>query len=190
MTTISQPVVRGPAALAKAAAALDLLSDGRFVLGVGPGSSRADYELARVDFEERWPRFEAAVRELRAHLGRDPDDETQPLEPRPPTPDRPPIWVGSWGSAAGLRRVNVHLGDHNSHKDGGQWCSIEAKLAGLQPLAAKAEAGSVNQAIDAAAGKLLKVLDHAIGRKEDPRVRITPRREEISPILGGTADVE
>src|SRR5262245_32029246 len=61
-TTISLPVVRGPAALAKAAAALDLLSGGRFVLGVGPGSSRADYELAGVDFEDQWPRFEAAVR--------------------------------------------------------------------------------------------------------------------------------
>jgi alkanesulfonate monooxygenase SsuD/methylene tetrahydromethanopterin reductase-like flavin-dependent oxidoreductase (luciferase family) len=109
-TTISQPVVRGPAALAKAAAALDLLSDGRFVLGVGPGSSRADYELAGVDFEERWPRFEAAVRELRVHLGRARDDQAQPLEPRPSAPDRPPIWVGSWGSAAGLRRV-ARLGD-------------------------------------------------------------------------------
>jgi alkanesulfonate monooxygenase SsuD/methylene tetrahydromethanopterin reductase-like flavin-dependent oxidoreductase (luciferase family) len=80
------------------------------VLGVGPGSSRADYELAGVDFEERWPRFEAAVRELRVHLGRARDDQAQPLEPRPSAPDRPPIWVGSWGSAAGLRRV-ARLGD-------------------------------------------------------------------------------
>ena len=70
-TTVSLPVVRGPAALAKAAAALDMLSGGRLVLGVGPGSSRADYALAGVEFEERWPRFDAAVRELRAHLGRD-----------------------------------------------------------------------------------------------------------------------
>jgi ribosome-associated translation inhibitor RaiA len=89
-----------------------------------------------------------------------------------------------------VTRVDVHLGDHNSHKGGGQWCSIEAKLAGLQPLAAKAEAASLNQAIDAAAGKLLKVLDHAIGRKEDPRARTPSRREEISPMLGGTGDVE
>ena len=109
-TTVSLPVVRGPAALAKAAAALDLLSGGRLVLGVGPGSSRADYDLAGVDFEERWPRFEAAVRELRAHLGRDPDSETPVLEPRPLRPDGPPIWIGSWGSPAGLRRV-VRLGD-------------------------------------------------------------------------------
>src|SRR4029453_19188533 len=36
-TTIALPVVRGPAALAKSAAALDILSGGRLVLGVGPG---------------------------------------------------------------------------------------------------------------------------------------------------------
>jgi alkanesulfonate monooxygenase SsuD/methylene tetrahydromethanopterin reductase-like flavin-dependent oxidoreductase (luciferase family) len=32
------------------------------------------------------------------------------LEPRPNRPDGPPIWIGSWGSDAGLRRV-ARLGD-------------------------------------------------------------------------------
>ncbi len=109
-TTVSLPVVRGPAALAKAAAALDLLSGGRLALGVGPGSSKADYALAGVDFEERWPQFDSAVRSLRGHLGRDDDGATQVLEPRPGRPDGPPIWIGSWGSDAGLRRV-ARLGD-------------------------------------------------------------------------------
>jgi alkanesulfonate monooxygenase SsuD/methylene tetrahydromethanopterin reductase-like flavin-dependent oxidoreductase (luciferase family) len=99
-TTAALPVVRGPAALAKAAAALDIMSGGRLVLGLGPGSSPADYALAGVDFEERWPRFEAAVREVRSHL--------DSLEPRPVR--TPPVWIASWGSAAGLRRV-ARLGD-------------------------------------------------------------------------------
>ena len=38
-TTVALPVIRGPVALAKAAAALQILSGDRFVLGVGPGSS-------------------------------------------------------------------------------------------------------------------------------------------------------
>ena len=113
-TTISLPVVRGPTALAKAAAALDILSGGRFVLGVGPGSSATDYAAARVPFEERWPRFDEAVQVLRAQL----TDAGAPatsrfydspvLEPRPTRPV--PIWIGSWGSAVGLRRV-ARLGD-------------------------------------------------------------------------------
>ena len=42
-TTISLAVLRGPVALAKALAAIDLLSEGRVVAGVGPGSSERDY---------------------------------------------------------------------------------------------------------------------------------------------------
>jgi alkanesulfonate monooxygenase SsuD/methylene tetrahydromethanopterin reductase-like flavin-dependent oxidoreductase (luciferase family) len=67
-TTVALPVVRGPVMLAKAAAALDHLSGGRFVLGVGAGSSAADYDAAGVSFEERWPRFDEAVGVLRTAL--------------------------------------------------------------------------------------------------------------------------
>ncbi|GAA3723970.1 LLM class flavin-dependent oxidoreductase [Gordonia hankookensis] len=117
-TTVALPVVRGPAALAKAAAALDILSGGRFVLGVGAGSSETDYALAGVDFDERWPRFEEAVRVLRSQLGRDDGPsphgrfypDPTPLAPRPKRSGRPPVWVASWGSPAGLRRV-ARLGD-------------------------------------------------------------------------------
>ena len=94
-TTIALPVVRGPVPVAKAAAALQILSGNRFVLGVGPGSSIADYDLAGVPFDERWPRFDDAVKKLRAAL-----TELEPVPSRPV-----PLWIGSWGSAAGLRRV-------------------------------------------------------------------------------------
>src|SRR3972149_4250698 len=40
------PVVRGPVALAKSLAALDVLSGGRLVVGPGPGSSARDYAAA------------------------------------------------------------------------------------------------------------------------------------------------
>jgi alkanesulfonate monooxygenase SsuD/methylene tetrahydromethanopterin reductase-like flavin-dependent oxidoreductase (luciferase family) len=93
-TTIALPVVRGPVVVARAAAAFQVLSEGRFVLGVGPGSSAADYDAVGVPFEERWPRFDAAVRVLRSELA-----ESSP---------RIPMWIGSWGSAAGLRRVARH----------------------------------------------------------------------------------
>ena len=61
-TTVSLPVIRGPAVLAKALTALDVLSGGRVVAGVGPGSSAADYGLVGVPFEERWRRFDEALR--------------------------------------------------------------------------------------------------------------------------------
>jgi alkanesulfonate monooxygenase SsuD/methylene tetrahydromethanopterin reductase-like flavin-dependent oxidoreductase (luciferase family) len=115
--TVSLPVVRGPAALAKAAAALDILSGGRLVLGVGPGSAEPDYRLAGVPFEERWPRFEESIRALRSHLTAGaPGFEgrfysaPEALEPASVRPGGPPIWIASWGSDAGLRRV-ARLGD-------------------------------------------------------------------------------
>jgi alkanesulfonate monooxygenase SsuD/methylene tetrahydromethanopterin reductase-like flavin-dependent oxidoreductase (luciferase family) len=65
-TTIALAVVRGPLALAKSLGAIDLLSGGRLVVGVGPGSYRPDYEAAGIDWDERWPRFEEAIQALRA----------------------------------------------------------------------------------------------------------------------------
>ena len=97
-TTIALLALRGPVPLAKALTALDVLSGGRLVAGVGPGSSARDYEVAGVPFSERWRRFDDAVDELRALLGPE-----SPLEPRPSTP--PPLWIASWGSRAGLSRV-------------------------------------------------------------------------------------
>ena len=117
-TTVSLPVLRGPVPLAKTLAALDVLSGGRLVVGVGPGSSAADYAAAGLRFEERWRRFDEAVRALRALLHGDAagfEGEFHAtrgvvLEPRPPQRPGPPLWVASWGSPAGLARV-ARLGD-------------------------------------------------------------------------------
>ena len=109
-TTVSLPVVRNPIALAKQAAAIDIISGGRLVLGLGPGSSSRDHVLVGLNFEERWKRFDEAIRVLRCHLCGEEFGEgsfytsQEVLEPRPTRPNVP-IWLGSWGSDAGLRRV-------------------------------------------------------------------------------------
>lgn len=118
-TTVSLPVLRGPVPLAKALAALDALSEGRLVVAVGPGSSKRDYDAMGVSFEERWQRFDEAVVVLRALLSGDPAPRNAryypvpaglELTPGPVQGDGVPLWVGSWGSVAGLARV-ARLGD-------------------------------------------------------------------------------
>jgi alkanesulfonate monooxygenase SsuD/methylene tetrahydromethanopterin reductase-like flavin-dependent oxidoreductase (luciferase family) len=112
-TTVALPVVRGPVPLAKQLAAIDVLSGGRLVAGVGPGSSPADYAAVGVDFPERWKRFDESIRMLRAlwqegatpFVGEWYSSADVELAPRPVRPGGIPIWVGSWGSDAGLRRV-------------------------------------------------------------------------------------
>ena len=73
---------------------MNLLSGGRLVLGVGTRLVGAGLPAVGIPFEERWYRFDAALTVLRTEL----EDESVPM------------WVGSWGSAAGLRRV-ARLGD-------------------------------------------------------------------------------
>jgi alkanesulfonate monooxygenase SsuD/methylene tetrahydromethanopterin reductase-like flavin-dependent oxidoreductase (luciferase family) len=112
-TTVTLAVVRGPVPVAKTLGAIDRLSGGRMLAVVGPGSSPADYASVGVDFEERWARLDEAVQTLRAlwrpgsrpFVGRFYSAEGIGLEPAPAQPGGPPIWVGSWGSDAGLRRV-------------------------------------------------------------------------------------
>jgi alkanesulfonate monooxygenase SsuD/methylene tetrahydromethanopterin reductase-like flavin-dependent oxidoreductase (luciferase family) len=112
-TTISLVALRGPVPLAKTLAALDVLSGGRLIAGVGPGSSKHDYDAIGVPFEDRWPRFDEAVTILRALLRGEPMPQATHYYPRPevelaPSPLQDggiPLWIGSWGSEAGLRRV-------------------------------------------------------------------------------------
>jgi alkanesulfonate monooxygenase SsuD/methylene tetrahydromethanopterin reductase-like flavin-dependent oxidoreductase (luciferase family) len=112
-TTVAVPALRGPAATAKILAAIDLLSAGRLLVGLGPGSSARDYELVGVPFEERWKRLDEAVQTLHAHWRADDvafegafySTAGFSLAPTPAQRPGPPIWIGSWGSAAGLKRV-------------------------------------------------------------------------------------
>jgi alkanesulfonate monooxygenase SsuD/methylene tetrahydromethanopterin reductase-like flavin-dependent oxidoreductase (luciferase family) len=151
VTTAGLPVVRGPVQTAKILAALDILSAGRLVIGVGPGSSARDYAAVGVAFEERWRRFDEAIRVLRAMLHEEATEFRgefyncpDPLLPRPVQQPGPPIWVASWGSAAGLRRV-ARLADgwlasaYNTTPDRFRRCleglADELRLVGKSPEA-------------------------------------------------------
>ena len=117
-TTVSLPAVRGPVPLAKTLAAIDVLSEGRLVAAVGPGSSPQDYEAVGLEFSERWARLDESIQVLRAlwredsepFVGRFYSSDGIRLDPHPPRAEGIPVWVGSWGSDAGLRRA-ARLGD-------------------------------------------------------------------------------
>ncbi len=69
--------------------------------------------------------------------------------------------------SAQITRVEVHLSDENSDKKGGaedKRCLLEARLAGLQPIAVSYEAATLDQAVDGAIEKLKRSLDSTLGR--------------------------
>jgi len=70
-----------------------------------------------------------------------------------------------------VTRVEVHLSDVNGHKggDADKKCTLEARLAGLQPVAATANAGTVEQAMNGALDKLVSLLDHKLGRLHEKK---------------------
>ena len=65
-----------------------------------------------------------------------------------------------------LQRVEVHLADENSHKSSpnDKRCTMEARLAGLQPLAASGHGANLDQAVADALEKLIHQLEHKLGR--------------------------
>lgn len=119
-TSILNIVVRNPVVCAKALTAIDILSSGRLFAGVGPGSHRGDYDACGIDFNERWPRFSEALEILVKLLSNGNSTSTsRPFEysgkyyslkdillmPKPVQKPHPPIYVGSWGSNIGLKRL-------------------------------------------------------------------------------------
>jgi alkanesulfonate monooxygenase SsuD/methylene tetrahydromethanopterin reductase-like flavin-dependent oxidoreductase (luciferase family) len=116
-TSILNIVVRNPVVCAKALAAIDILSSGRLFAGVGPGSHRGDYDACGMDFSERWPRFSEALQIFVMLLSSNNTSKSIDykgkyyalrdiiLLPKPVQKPHPPIYVGSWGSEVGLKRL-------------------------------------------------------------------------------------
>jgi len=101
-TCVLQLPLRHPAALAKQAAALQLLSDGRFILGLGVGSHEGEYQRAGVDFHRRGRLMDEGIAAMREAWAAPPEPESAyRLEPVSP---RVPIWIGG-ASPAAIRRT-------------------------------------------------------------------------------------
>ena len=73
-----------------------------------------------------------------------------------------------------ITRVEVHLSDENSNKKGGERdmrCVMEARVKGHQPVAVTHQAMSLDLAVDGAAEKLTKSLEHTLGKLRDQRIK-------------------
>jgi|SRR5690606_24738320 len=66
-----------------------------------------------------------------------------------------------------ITRIEVHLSDENSAKggDNDKRCVLEARVAGMQPIAVTHQAESMALAIDGAAEKLERALETALGKR-------------------------
>lgn len=105
--------MRNPLVLAKQLASLDVISNGRVVVGVGAGWLREEFEALHADFDARGAMLDEWIQIMRGCWTGEPPAKPDGHYPVPdgllchPTPVRePPILVGGM-SAAALRRVAV-----------------------------------------------------------------------------------
>ena len=112
-TNILLAALRRPVVLAKMAATIDVLSEGRLDLGVGVGWQEAEYLAAGLDFSERGRLLDhslAVCRRLWAEQRADFTDDRLDFEsihqmPKPTRPGGVPIWVSGTVNRASMRRL-------------------------------------------------------------------------------------
>jgi probable F420-dependent oxidoreductase len=100
-----------PVRLAEDVAMLDVISGGRFVLGIAIGYKPDEFALYGVELEKRGARFEE---QLAIMKGLWTQERVQfkgayyalegRLEPKPVQKPHPPVWIGGWGDIT-LRRA-------------------------------------------------------------------------------------
>jgi probable F420-dependent oxidoreductase len=138
---------RNPFVVAKSGATLDLLSGGRFTLGVGVGYLKREFAALGVDFDERAQLFDEALEVIRgiwttddyAYEGKHFTATGITAHPRPVSDPHPPIWIGG-NTAAARRRVTTH---------GDGWCpfpapAVLARTARTAPMDSETLGGGID----------------------------------------------
>lgn len=128
---------RNPFVVAKAAATLDAVSGGRFVLSVATGYLRSEYRALGVDFERRNELFDEALAVLRGvwsedEFGFEGSGYTAVAVTANPKPAHIPIWIGG-NSPLTRRRVAAH-GDGWNPFPAPAWLAKTSRTVPLEGL--------------------------------------------------------
>jgi probable F420-dependent oxidoreductase len=110
-TDIIVAAFHNPVRLAEDVAMLDVISSGRFVLGIAIGYKPDEFALYGVELEKRGARFEEQLAIMKGLWTKDRVEFRGAyysmegrLEPRPVQKPHPPVWIGGWGDIT-LRRA-------------------------------------------------------------------------------------
>jgi probable F420-dependent oxidoreductase len=185
-----------PAMLAKKAAAVDEISGGRLILGLGAGWNEVEYHAFGFPFDHRVDRFEEAFAIIRTLLregsvdfaGRYHEARDCVLLPPPVRPKGPPIMLGTTGPRM-LRLAAAHADAWNA------WFSwFGNRPEGIGDLRRQVDQACVAVGRDPATlertvAVLVQIGDEAVvrrgGRYEAEPLRGSP--EELADVLRGFA---
>lgn len=126
-TLVCGNTYRHPAVLANQAATVDIISEGRFTLGIGAGWQRSEHERYGIPFpstRERLERLDEACHVIKALTTQERTDfsgrfyslDAAPLDPKP-VQDPLPLLVGGGGEKVTLRIAAEHADAWNTWGD-------------------------------------------------------------------------
>lgn len=131
-TNLYVPAYRHPLLSAKAIASLDVVSDGRMLLGVGAGYLEDEFAAVGANFADRNDVLDQALSTMKRAWAGDVVDGVLCL-PRPVQQPHPPIWVGG-NSRRAIRRA-VELGDGWVPMPSPQKAANALRTPGLESIA-------------------------------------------------------
>jgi len=182
---------RNPALLAKMAATLDEIAQGRFILGLGAGNWEPEHAMFGYPFDHRVGRFEEALQIIAPLLregavdfhGRYYQAPHCVLSPRGPSPSGPPIWGGARGDRM-LRIIAKYADAYNAI-----WPITPAQVTAQRErmVAACTEVGRDPATLDLTAGTFVSLPVHSQPVADDRSICGT--YEEIAAQLQAFADL-
>ncbi len=121
---VSPVTFRSPVDVGRMAAQLDILSGGRFVMGMGAGWNEPEHKAYGIPFppvNERFDRLEEAIQVVRAlwaegsasYAGTHFELENANCLPKPGTSGGPPLLIGGAGEKRTLKLVAQHAAEWN-----------------------------------------------------------------------------
>ncbi|MDQ4075750.1 MAG: TIGR03619 family F420-dependent LLM class oxidoreductase [Chloroflexota bacterium] len=111
LTNILLGPTRDPVLLAKQAASVDQISDGRLTLGVGVGGREDDFEVVGKEFSNRGERWDETLELLQqAWQGEPVAGSPKPVTPPPVRESRVPLLIGGTSDATLERVVRWGIG--------------------------------------------------------------------------------
>ena len=161
LTYLAVAPYRNPLLLAKAAATVDKLSEGRFVLGLGTGYLKSEFFALGVDFDDRNTLLDEALDVLPRHWQGEPFSyrgrhfDAREVTARPRPVQQPiPIWIGG-NARVTLERVAARAEGWMPLMGGPQLATTArtAHIAGLDELAAR-----ITELRELAGGRSLDVV--------------------------------
>ena len=135
-TGVLQVPLRNPVELAHRALTTHLVSGGRLRLGVGAGSTAADFATLGLDFTARFRRLDESLRIMRALWTGERVGEAH-IGTWPATVGGPPLFIGSWAGSRWIERAAREFDGWIGSGARSNWRAVREGIARFRALGGK-----------------------------------------------------